>query len=101
QLSRAVNTKYYDKSFKRFPDETFFKVIAPANSRVSIQQPLAGQQPSSPVVSSLLAQQLVSSPVPSTAVSPSLRKIARPRGPINREYLQASTAAPGAVGTGV
>jgi hypothetical protein len=101
QLSRAVNTKYYDKSFKRFPDETFFKVIAPANSRVSTQQAPAGQQPSSPAVSSLLAQQLVGSPIPLTAVSPSLRKIARPRGPINREYLQATPSAPGAVSTGV
>ena len=86
QLSRAVNTKYLAKTFNRFPEETFFKVVAPANSRLAIQETQLGQP-------SLLVQRLGRSLLPSTAVSPSLRKIARPRGPMNREYKQAN--APG------
>ncbi len=95
QLSRAVNTKYYAKTFSRLPEERFFTVVAPANSRVVIEAPPPGQGLTATPVSSLLAERLESSVVPATAVSAPLRKLARPRGSINREYTQANAAGAG------
>lgn len=95
QLSRAVNTKYHAKTFSRLPEEAFFRVVAPANSRVVIEAPPAGQGITATPVRSLLAERLESSVVPSNAVSAALRKIARPRGPINREYAQANAEGAG------
>jgi hypothetical protein len=91
QLSRAVNTKYHGKTFSRFSPETFFKVVAPANSRVVIEAPVPGRPESEPPMRSLLAERLGGSFVPAAAVSAPLRKIARPRGTINREYIQAES----------
>jgi hypothetical protein len=86
QLSRAVNEKYH-VTFSRFSEDAFVKVVAPAQSRVSVAQP---NQPAGKV--SLLAQKLVRSLVPLSAVSAPLRKITRPRGAINRHYAKEGDA---------
>ncbi len=84
QLSRAVNDKYYSKTFSRFPDETFVRVVAPAKSRVA----LTGT-PNQPAGTMLFSQKLSTSAVPASAISSPLRKIARPRGALNRQYAEA------------
>lgn len=93
QLSRAVNTKYHKKTFQRLPEEAFFRIISPANSRVAIEEREPGTPPTAPPTQMLIAERLGRSFVPATAVSASMRKIVRPRGTINREYAQAN--APG------
>jgi len=85
QLSRAVNDKYHVRTFSRFSDETFLKIIAPAESRLEIASQ-AGIQPGG--AKTLLVQELARS-LPPSAVSSSLRKMARPRGVINRQLSQA------------
>ena len=92
QLSRAVNDKYHVRTFSRFSDETFLKIIAPAESRLEI----ASQAGTQPGVKTLLVQELARS-LPPSAVSPSLRKMARPRGVINRQLSQAGSAGFGAM----
>lgn len=84
QLGRAVNEKYHVKTFERLPEESFMKVVAPARSRVVLDE----QAPDGPPVKSLLAQKLATSFVPATAVSATLRKLTRPRGAMNREYAK-------------
>ena len=92
QLSRAVNDKYHVRTFSRFSDETFLKIIAPAESRLEIVNQTAIQ----PGTKTLLVQELARS-LPPSVVSPSLRKIARPRGVINRQLSQAGSAGLGAM----
>ena len=87
QLSRAVNDKYHVRTFSRFSDETFLKIIAPAESRLEI----ASQAGIQPGAKTLLVQELARS-LPPSAVSSSLRKMARPRGVINRQLSQAGSA---------
>jgi len=82
QLSRAVNQKYH-VTFSRFSDDAFVNVVAPAQSRVSVAPQ---NQPAGKV--QLLAQKLVRSSVPLSAVSAPLRKITRPRGALNRQYAK-------------
>jgi hypothetical protein len=87
QLSRAVNIRYYVRIFSRFPpeaSEAFLQVVAPARSRVEIDGPATnpGRQ--------TLAKRLADSKIPSTAISAPLRKMARLRGPINRQYTLAN-----------
>jgi len=86
QLSRAVNDKYHVRTFSRFSDETFLKIIAPVESRLEIASPAAGQ----PGTKTLLVQELARA-LPPSVVSPSLRKIARPRGVINRQLSQSGS----------
>src|SRR5262249_34846218 len=92
QLSRAVNDKYHVRTFSRFSDETFLKTIAPAESRIEIVTQ-AGAQPGA---KTLLVQELARS-LPPAAVSPSLRKMARPRGVISRQLSQAGSNGFGAM----
>jgi len=89
QLSRAVNDKYYNRSFNRFSWESFVKVIAPSQSRVMVTERPSDQPASTPPVKRLLVQSLTSSFVPKTATSAPLRKLTRPRGAINRQYSKA------------
>ena len=91
QLSRAVNDKYHVRTFSRFSDETFLKIIAPAESRLEI----ASQAGIQPGAKTLLVQELARS-LPPSAVSSSLRKMARPRGVINRQLSQAGSPGFGA-----
>jgi hypothetical protein len=91
QLSRAVNDRYHVRNFSRFSDETFLKIVAPAQSRLEIAVP-AGIQP----VKTLLVQQLDRS-LPPSVVSPALRKIARPRGVINRQLPLSGSAGIGSM----
>jgi hypothetical protein len=89
QLSRAVNNVYHAKTFSRFSEEAFLKIVAPAKSRVVLEESPTGQPSAAPPVKMLLAQRLAASVVPSNTVSASLRRITRPRGAINRQYAQA------------
>jgi len=91
QLSRAVNNRYHIKNFGRFSDDTFIKIVAPAQSRVEIVTQV-GIQP----VKSLLVQELGRTLSP-TVVSPALRKIARPRGVINRQLPQNGSPSIGSI----
>jgi hypothetical protein len=91
QLSRAVNDKYHVRTFSRFSDQTFLKIIAPAESRLELASPTAIQ----PGAKMLLVQELARS-LPPSAVSSSLRKMARPRGVINRQLSQAGSPGFGA-----
>lgn len=86
QLSRAVNEKYHVKTFSRFSEEAFVKVVAPAQSRVFLDETPQNHPPNAPPLKTLLAQKLAGSFVPSTAVSAQLRKVTRPRGAVNRKY---------------
>jgi hypothetical protein len=84
QLSRAVNDKYIVRNFSRFSVEAFVKIVAPAQSRVVLEETT---DPNQPPVKMLLTQKLAGTFVPQTAVSPSMRKMTRPRGALNREFL--------------
>lgn len=86
QLSRGVNEKYHAKTFSRLSEEALARIVAPAQSRIVLKGTQPGEAPQ------LLVQRLAGSPVPATAVSAPLRKIARPRGKINRQYSQAGVA---------
>jgi len=86
QLSRAVNEKYHSRTFSRFSDETFLKIVAPVESRLEIVTQSANQPPTK----TLLVQELSRSLAPAV-VSPQLRKMARPRGVINRQLSQAGS----------
>jgi hypothetical protein len=92
QLSRAINDQYHAKTFSRFSEEALIRVVAPAQSRVVLEEHAPDQPPGTPPVKTLLIQKLARSLVPLTAVSAPLRKVARPRGAINRQYAQAGTA---------
>ena len=64
-------------------------VVAPAQSRIAI--PVG--PPDEPAVPRVLVSKTVAqSFVPATAVSAAVRKITRPRGAINRQYVQAGVA---------
>src|ERR1044072_2849148 len=60
QLSRAVNTKYYSRTFSQMPEESFLKLIAPARSRVTLNE----EMPNRPGVRPLLAQKLSGARLP-------------------------------------
>src|SRR5215208_1419897 len=92
QLSRAVNERLLGKSFSRLPDETFLKMVSPAQSRIVLEERPAGQPAAT--MTPLVAK-FATSFVPSNVVSAPMRKLLRPRGAINRQYAQAQT--PGAV----
>ena len=85
QLSRAVNDKYHVKTFSRFSEEAFVKVVAPARARVEVEEHPPNQLPRK----MLLAQKLAGSFVPLSAISAPLRKMTRPRGAMNRQYSKA------------
>jgi hypothetical protein len=89
QLSRAVNERYHAKVFTRLPEETFLRVVAPGRSRVVLEERPAGQPAGTPPVRTLLARRLAGSVVPPAALAAPLRKLASPRGAINRVYSRA------------
>jgi hypothetical protein len=99
QLSRAVNNVYHTKTFKRFSEETFLKVVAPAQSRLVLEERVAGLPTNAPSAKMLLAQKIAGSPVPVNTVSAPLRRITRPRGAINRQYARAGAEGVGSLVT--
>jgi hypothetical protein len=99
QLGRAVNAVYYTKHFSRFPDEAFFKVVAPAQSRVVLPDSLSARGVVTTPVKILLAKKIADSYVPSNLISAPIRRISRPRGPINRQFLRAGTTGVGVMFT--
>jgi hypothetical protein len=88
QLSRAVNQVYHSKTFQRFSEESFLKIVAPAQSRVFLEVRPAGQPANAPPVKMLLGQQLAESVVPANAFSAPVRRLTRARGAINRQFTQ-------------
>jgi hypothetical protein len=76
QLGRAVNNVYHAKTFSRFSEQTFLKIVAPAHSRIVLAD------------KTRLSQKL-ESVVPSSAVSAPLRRLTRPRGAVNRQFARA------------
>ncbi len=80
QLSRSVNEKYHAKIFNLLSDDALARIVAPAQSRLLVP----GDLPNQPA--QLLVQRLARSPVPVTAVSAPVRKLARPRGAFNRQF---------------
>lgn len=91
QLSRAVNTKYFSKTFSRLPEDSFLKLVAPAKSHIVLDEHLSNQ----PGVKMRLAQKLAASTVPQTAVSAAVRKLTRPRSTMNKEFALAGVAGVG------
>jgi hypothetical protein len=90
QLSRAVNDRLLDKTFRRLPEEAFLRVVAPAWSRIVLEE-RPPNDPNAPPTLTRLIVKIESSPVPSSVVSAPLRRMLRPRGAINRPYRQAQT----------
>lgn len=93
QLGRAVNNVYLDKTFKRFSEDSFLRVVAPAQSRIVMEVHPAGLVPPGTLPTRmLLSQSLAASVVPSNTVSAPVRRLARSRGTINRQFMKAGAA---------
>ena len=90
QLSRAVNTKYFTKTFSRLPEDSFLKMVAPAKSHIVLDEQMPNDGPKM-----RLAQKLAASTVPQTAVSAPARRLMRPRSTINKELALAGVAGVG------
>src|SRR5262245_13168174 len=87
QLSRAVNERIHAKTFSRFLPEVFFRVVAPAQSRMILEE----GPPTQPTKTPLIAK-MAGTFVPSNAISAPLRQLLRPRGAINRVFTMAQAA---------
>jgi len=83
QLGRAVNRAYVARHFNNFSEETLLKVLAPAQSRIVIEPTKAGE------TRALLSQRIAQSPVPASAISAPLRRLASPRGVISARFATA------------
>ena len=90
QLSRAVNTKYFTRTFSRLPEDSFLKMVAPAKSNIVLDEQMPNDGPKM-----RLAQKLTSSTVPQTAVSAPARRLMRPRSTMNKELALAGVAGVG------
>ena len=102
QLGRAVNNVYLDKTFKRFSEDSFLRVVAPAQSRIVMEVHPAGLvPPGTPPTRMLLSQSLAASVVPSNTVSAPVRRLARSRGTINRQFMKAGAARAGSLDRGL
>lgn len=97
QLARAVNTVYHAKIFSRLSEEAFFKVVAPAKSRLVLEVQPPNQATVRPPVRTLLVRKIADSTVPSNVVSAPIRRISRLRGNINRQYLRTGAKGVGAI----
>ena len=80
QLARAVNTSIHTRVFSRLSDSALLTTVATARSRVTVSD--GGNQ-------MLLAQRLAISPAPIAAVSQQVRRIASPRGVLNKRLAAA------------
>jgi hypothetical protein len=89
QLSRAVNDRLLDKTFRRLPEETFLRMVTPAWSRILLEE--RAPDPNTPPTLTRLIAKISASTVPSTVVSTPLRRLLRPRGAINRPYRRTQT----------
>jgi hypothetical protein len=85
QLGRAVNNVYHAKTFSNFSEETFLKIVAPAHSRIVLED------------KTRLSQKIAASVVPPNTVSAPLRRLTRPRGAINRKFARAGKPGVGAM----
>jgi hypothetical protein len=82
-----VNDRIYVKTFNRFSPEVLLRVVAPAQSRIILEE----GSPSQPTKTPLIAR-MAGTSVPSNAVSAPLRQMLRPRGAINRVFTTAQAA---------
>lgn len=92
QLSRAVNERYLVKTFQRLPEQRLVQIVAPARSRLMLEERPADQVAGAPRTRTLLAARLAGSFVPPTALAAPMRKLTRPRGTISRVYTRAGAA---------
>src|SRR6266849_6123294 len=90
QLARAVNSSVFTRVFHRLSDSALMSTVATARSRVTVSD--GGNQ-------MLLAQRLARSPAPAAAISQQVRRIASPRGVLNKRLATAGSAAVQAVFT--
>ncbi len=96
QLGRAVNTVHYTNVFSRLSEEAFFKIVAPARSRLVVVEPQPNQ-PTAPAQRTMLVRSIAGSSVPASVVSAPIRRLSSPRGPISRRSLQSGGAGMGGV----
>ena len=78
QLARAVNSSIFTKVFNRLSDSALMSTVATARSRITVSD--GNKQ-------ILLAQRLAMSAAPAASVSQQVRKIASPRGTLNRRLV--------------
>jgi hypothetical protein len=101
QLARAVNGVYYDSIFTRLPDEAFFRVVAPAQARLVLAappaNPAASGQQAAAQTRTLFAQAVARSALPAAVVSAPIRRLARPRGAVNRQSVRAGAGSVGRI----
>jgi hypothetical protein len=84
QLARAVNLVYHAKHFSRFSEEALLKVVAPAQSRIAVEE--AGLNGASTVA--MFSRVISQSAIPDRAVSSPLRRLANPRGVVSARFRQ-------------
>ena len=91
QLARAVTGALHARHFSRFSDEMLLTVIAPARSRVLVND-IAPAGDSAPT-RMLLSRSISASFLPSKAVSSPTRRLTRARGAINARFGQTARPA--------
>src|SRR5207302_3906595 len=91
------NTVYYTNVFSRLSEQAFFKIVAPAQSRLVVVEPQGNQVPAAPAQRTMLVRSIAASSVPSSVVSASIRRLSSPRSAISRRTEQAGGAALGSV----
>lgn len=85
QLAREVSASLNRRHLQTLPgDGIYLQVTNPVHSRVKLT--LAG-------TTATLSSQVQSSRIPDAAVSPAMRKLARPRGPLGRQLAIATPSA--------
>jgi hypothetical protein len=95
QLGRAVNTVQYTKVFSRLAEEAFFKIVAPARSRLVVVEPQPDQPPTASARKTMLARAIAGSSVPSSVVSAPIRRLSSPRSAISRRSVRSGGATMG------
>jgi hypothetical protein len=92
QLSRSINERIHAKTFARLPEESFLRIVAPAQARIMLEE-RPPNQPTAPPAITALSAKLSMSFVPTNVVSAPMRKLLRPRGAINKQFTVAQSVA--------
>ncbi|HEX5085386.1 MAG TPA: hypothetical protein VFY40_25395 [Blastocatellia bacterium] len=88
QLARAVNQVYHAKHFDRFSEEALLKVVAPAQSRITIAVAPTGLNYTGAQARTMLSNAISKSAIPNRVVSAPLRRWASPRGAVSARFQQ-------------
>lgn len=88
QLARAVNLVYHAKHFNRFSEEALLKVVAPAQSRITVAIASTGLNYTGAEARTMLSNAISISAIPNRAVSAPLRRLASPRGVVSARFQQ-------------